>query len=316
MVGDINMESKNEIKWFTCQVKQINHKTDYCSFYHPEYGVKCQTYSYCVSVVGHDFEAGEEIELQQYFLEESDSFDYGKQFLEVDHIEKFDETLALAIAELLKEPTWFSEADIQSSVYSKLLEIPELKKMYETSVSIGMNTKGEMSKKYYKTNRLHREYGINGLDNTRCDLVVFPEDEIKNITDLLNLRTGKDKNSYLNPEIMIEFGTEKSASSSIDFKKHIKNDIKKTAKSSNTGYIIHIQRTATKNNEIKKYETEFCDVLKELTIPSNVKVLFFLVSIGCNVRIFKVGKVKLFKNGKLKGINQDEYKAEILELLK
>ncbi len=232
-------------------------------------------------------------------------------------MEKFDEVLAEAISDLLREPTWFSEGDVQSEIYSKLLTIPDLKQKHPTKVSIGKNQKGEMSSVTYKTNRLHREYGINELDNTRCDLVVFSEDDICNITDIINLKTGKDKNSYLNPEIMIEFGTEKSAFSVKDFEKHIQNDIEKASKATKKGYIIHIQRASTVDNDIIKFQTKYLDVLKENqpSTPDKVKILFLLVSIGCEAPIFREGKVKIFKDGDLIGINEKKYEEEIKKIL-
>ena len=233
-------------------------------------------------------------------------------------MKKFDEVLADSIASLLREPTWFSEADVQSEIYSELLKIPELKKKYPTKVSIGKNQKGEMSKETYKTNRLHREYGINELDNTRCDLIIFSEDDISNISDIVHLKTGKDKNSYLNPEIMIEFGTERSAGSADNFEKHIQNDIEKASKATKKGYIIHIQRASTVDNDIIKFQTKYLDVLKK-NEPENsdkVKILFLLVSIGCEAPIFREGKVKIYKDGELIGINERKYEEEILNILK
>lgn len=229
----------------------------------------------------------------------------------------FDNVLAGAIADLAEKPTWFSEGDVQSDVYKKLSEIEELKESIPTAVSIGMNQHGEMSKTTYKTRRLHREYGINGIDKARADLVVFDKDDIKNINDLLSLRTEKNKDAYLQPEIIIEFGTEKSAGSAADFKNHIKADIDKATTAKKKGYIIHLQRTYTTNADIKKYENDYLPVLNELEYDkSKIKILFLLISIGCEKGIFNVGKVQLYKDGKLTGINMKKYTDEIFNVLK
>ncbi len=73
------------------------------------------------------------------------------------------------------------------------------------------------------------------------------------------------------------------------------------------------------SNNRSKYEG-YSKVIKEACnqIKSNkVKVLVILVEIGNDGRgIFKEGKIKIFKNGKFVGINQNKVKEEIKNILR
>lgn len=225
-------------------------------------------------------------------------------------MEKFDEVLADAIAKRVKNLAWFSEGDVQSEIYSTLMKNEELNKLIPTKVSIGKNGNNMLSETTYDTNCLHREYGIENFPNSRCDLVVFDECDIKNITDLINL---KNNNDYLKPKYMIEFGTEKSARTPALFQEHITNDIKKVKEAKKIGYIVHIQRAYDEDYK------EYCEVLNNLDLTDEkVKVVFLWATIGSDKkRITKSGKIKLYyKDEKVfKGVNQKDLSQKILEIL-
>jgi hypothetical protein len=214
------------------------------------------------------------------------------------------------LAKILREPlSYFSESDIHAILYHSFLrDNKEIATQHETSVSLGKNQRGVMSPRHYSTTAIHREYGINGMDYARSDLVLFRPDDIKNITDPINLKTGRGKDDYLRPEYVFEFGTEKSAGSVNLFESHIKGDINKAELAGNHGYVIHIQRAYTRDNDQEKYAAygiALKQALREAT-PGKTKVLFFLVGIGCEAKaIFREGKVKMYLTEKmdLKGIN-------------
>jgi len=159
--------------------------------------------------------------------------------------------------EIIQEPLlYFSEADIQQLLTEELIKIGALKKLYPTLIHRGKNSKG-----FYKTSLLHREYG--GGAGTRIDIVIFSEDDVRQIDDL-NLEIG-DK--YIIPEYAFELGTEKTT----NIGKHLENDINKLNNVKNTGYIIHIYRDRTKSktgtklrkNTIDKIERDFKSVFKK-----------------------------------------------------
>jgi hypothetical protein len=218
--------------------------------------------------------------------------------------------IVTSLAKILREPlSYFSESDIHAILYhSFLCNSKEVSTQHETGVSLGKNQRGVMSPRHYLTTAIHREYGVNGIDYARSDLVLFNPDDIKKITDPINLKTGRGKDDYLRPEYVFEFGTEKSAGSVNLFKSHIKRDIGKAELAGNRGYVIHIQRCYTRDNDQEKYvayNTALTQTLRAVALKKT-KVLFFLVGIGCEAKaIFREGKVKLYLTElmDLKGIN-------------
>jgi len=233
----------------------------------------------------------------------------------------FEKALANTISYILENPLiYFSESDIHSIVYTRLgQEIPSIINPIETSLTIGLNLKDKPSVKKYKTICIHREYGLNGFDYARSDIVIFDNKDVVKITDPINLKIGKTKNDYIKPQFVLEFGTEKSAGSASNFEEHLHSDIEKASSSKNYGYIIHIQRVYNRDNDLTKYK-EFEIILNKYIISKNqnVKLLFFLVSIGSNsVKIFREGKVKMYKkeNKSIIGINMNEYIENIMSEL-
>lgn len=171
---------------------------------------------------------------------------------------------------------------------------------------------------------IHSEYGHHNIDNARSDIVIFDPEDVKSITDPLNLKMGKTKKDYLQPDFIFEFGTEKSTGSDIKFTEHLKNDIKKLNNAKVQGYLIHFQRNIygkenkEKNKEkIYNYEervNEINGIL--LNNKSNIKILIFIINIGNkNNKFFKEGKIKIYKDGKFEAVNRNKIKEEIEKLL-
>ena len=232
--------------------------------------------------------------------------------------DKLASCVAITLEFILKNPLiFFSEADIQAIFYQKLTESKELKKLFETNVSLGM--KGEsLSKKHYKTLLVHREYGLNDMPNSRADLVIFSQKNVKQITDPINL---KIQNEYITPDYVFEFGTEKSASSLSNLAEHICNDLEKLRKASITAFLIHIQRNyliGNDNTHNKGKHDKYVNFVKITSMlrPFKIKLLYFKVDLGGSKRqIYKQGKIKMYNGEKLIGINQNKIKETIKNYL-
>ncbi len=224
---------------------------------------------------------------------------------------------------ILKEPLlFFSESDIHALFYHNfLLSCNAISIPMKTGVSIGVNQRGQLSNKCYSTIPIHREYGLNGIDYARSDLVIFNPTDINRITDPINLKTGRGKDDYLSPEYILEFGTEKRCGSANLFEEHIRGDLLKTEKAGSTGYIIHIQRVYSRDRDYSKY-TEYIKILNETFKngpPIKTKILFFLVSIGHrDKKIFRQGKIKMYSSARkeLIGINMRSLSKSIIKELK
>ena len=190
--------------------------------------------------------------------------------------------------EIIQEPLlYFSEADIQQLLAEELRKIKAIKKTYQTLIN-----KGKGSKSLYETSLLHREYG--GGKRTRIDIVIFSENDVKQIDDL-NLKIGK---TYIKPEFAFELGTEKTT----NIRKHLVNDIKKLNNVEDTGYIIHIYRDRTKSktgtklrkNTKDKIERDFKSVFKKNKCTNGkIKKLAILLSPFKDQTLTK-GKCKIF----------------------
>jgi len=87
---------------------------------------------------------------------------------------------------------FFSEADVQAILYKKISDIPEYASLHDTACSIGLNQFGDPSGSMYKTNLLHREYGVNDGKGSRVDIAILNPSDISNITDPINLMTISD----------------------------------------------------------------------------------------------------------------------------
>ncbi len=239
--------------------------------------------------------------------------------------DQIKEKVASVLDHILKNPAvFFNEGDIQALFYRELRQIKELDRLYETGCTLGISQNMVISQQCYKTYLIHREYGVRGFPNARTDLVIFNENDIKSITHPLDLK--KEDNSYLKPDYIFEFGTEKSAGSATNFKDHIENDLKKLETAAKRGFLIHIQRnyllrgSSPANKD--KYE-KYTDILVKELIQINQKPvsnkiipLIFKVDIGNpGKRIARQGKIQMFDGEKIVGINQKDLSKVIIKLL-
>ena len=208
-----------------------------------------------------------------------------------------DNAIAKTCIEIIQEPLiYFSEADIQQLLVEELRKIEALKEPYQTLIH-----KGKDSKSLYKTSLLHREYGGGG--GTRIDIVIFSENDVKQIDDL-NLKIGK---KYIIPEFAFELGTEKT----IDIGKHLVNDIKKLNKVRNTGYIIHIYTDRTQSvtgtklrkNTKDKIIRDFKSVFENNKCTNdNIKKLAILLS-PFKEQTLTRGKCEIFNENRWEKVN-------------
>ncbi len=197
-----------------------------------------------------------------------------------------------------------SEADIHKLVMCELMKIDGLRPqdLYDTSCTIGTGSSG-VSKQIYKSMLLHSEYGHKDISNARSDLVILNRTDVKKIDDPLDLKAG---GKWLTPDYILEFGTEKSAGSHKDLKKHVKNDLKKISEAKKMGYLIHIQRNYhlstgerhQKNiQKYKKYVKVIQKKIKKMRSKNalninKTRVFFAVVDVGGTGRIVR-GKVRL-----------------------
>lgn len=243
-----------------------------------------------------------------------------------DHLkETIIEKLASIITFVCENPLVFvSETDVHALVMSELMQIEGLKytDLIDTACSIGLNKYGKPSEKKYKTMKIHKEYGHCDQDYARSDIVIMNENEISKIRDPLNLKTDDSKSSYIVPDYLIEFGTEKAAGSSKVFQEHLKSDIEKAKKSKEVGFIIHIHRNRVGKKGLEENRNKFGGYLKVLKkisqagLPNNLRLLVLIIEIGNDKRnIQGEGKVKIFKNGIFSRVNAKKIKGQIKEIL-
>jgi len=224
-----------------------------------------------------------------------------------------DNAIVETCTKIIQEPLlYFSEADIQQLLAEELRKIEALKEPYQTLIH-----KGKNSKSFYKTSLLHREYG--GGAGTRIDIVIFSDNDVKQIDDL-NLKIG-DK--YITPEFAFELGTEKTT----NIEKHLENDIKKLNNVKNTGYIIHIYRDRTKSpsgtknrgNTLEKIKDNFKNVFeKNKCTNDNIKKLAILLS-PFKEQTLTRGKCEIFNGNRWEKVNVNDKSAlreKIIEQLK
>ena len=147
-------------------------------------------------------------------------------------IHEVDKIVAAFCQEVAKQPLcFFSEADLQSSLYAKLIErFPETVPMGERRGP----REGKKDSAPFETSRIHREYGVGGGE--RMDLVIFSAGSLEQA--FRNYKTSDGK--YLKPMFGFELGTEKSAETG----DHFREDLRKLAKFPDLerGYILHFQR--------------------------------------------------------------------------
>lgn len=220
-----------------------------------------------------------------------------------DAIEK---AIAEFCFEVASEPlTFFSEADLQCLLFAKLLgRFPQLE---ETSLSRGPNAKGK-----YRTQKVHREYGIE--DRKRGDIVIFSKEEVNKI-DSPGLTINK---KYIKPSYSIELGTEKTLST----KRHMDGDIKKLARVGKRGYLVYFFRDVTVSDvgTVSRKKTDarikriFHSVFETTKFPENVCVLGLFLRIRRTKK--KVKKCQVFwKNNKWKQTNLKNVKEEVGQIL-
>lgn len=238
------------------------------------------------------------------------------------------QTIAETLEYILLNPSvFFSESDVQSIFYHRLMECPNLglKNLYDTGCTIGLNLNNEPSKAKYKTTLMHREYGLFGHSNARVDLAILNPSDIGSIIDPINLRAEYFSNDekkpelrYLDPDYIFEFGTEKSAGSIDTLEAHLINDIGKLSAAKKMGFLIHIQRNYLKGSDSEANQNKHLNYAKKIQRekPEKVKLLYFMVDVGGERRgIYKKGKVKYAVDEDLTGINQKKLVPQILDLL-
>jgi len=223
-----------------------------------------------------------------------------------------ENAIADTCIEIIQEPLlYFSEADVQQLLTEELKKIEVLKKLYQTLIH-----KGKDSKSFYKTSLLHREYG--GGEGTRIDIVIFSENDVKQIDDL-NLTISK---KYLDSDFAFELGTEKTT----NIEKHLENDIKKLEDVKNTGYIIHIYKditvsatgTGRRNNTVEKIKSGFKNAFESNMCPNvKIKKLAILLSPFKDQTLTK-GKCEIFNGNiweKVNVANENKLREKIIDQL-
>lgn len=219
-----------------------------------------------------------------------------------------DKVIAQFSYELIREPLlYFSEADLQQLLTEKLKElIPSLKRKYPTKVS-----KGKGSSSYYRSSLIHREYGAGS--GGRFDVVILDKDDLAKVTDT-NLTLNK---KYLVPKYAFELGSEKSNNTGI----HYQGDIKKLSRitkknDNNIGYLIHIQKDATKaqtatasrSNTEQKLQRDVKSVFKQKLNNNNIKILALIIRTGRNQKKM-TGKCEIYDGIDWKRININNKKT-------
>lgn len=184
-------------------------------------------------------------------------------------------------AEVLREPiAHFSEADLQVSLYAKLL--PQCGGLYDTSLP-----RRPGSVEVYKTPLIHREYGRG--QSKRMDIIIFSPDDVHRINSA-NLKVD-DNNGvtprYITPRFGIELGTEKGKGSHERAKISIESDLQKLAGIQERGYYLFFYRDTNSSEphggrgraKESKIERDLCGPLKIAQQMDKIRVLAFLVRV-------------------------------------
>jgi hypothetical protein len=239
---------------------------------------------------------------------------------------ELDSCLAEVIADIVKNPAVFvSETDIHVLVMSKLLGLPCLSGRYATAATIGGNRQGSASPATYETMLVHKEYGHEGIGWARSDVVVFDPEDVARIDDPLNL-TANDK--YLQPRFILEFGTEKAASSKAVLQTHMEDDVQKLLGAGEAGYLIHLHRWLAHSPCGERYDghrqriRDFEKVVERFwaAVPSASKQrivpLVVFVKFGVEERYTK-SKYRLFypRLWHFKNVNEKDISARIHSVL-
>lgn len=217
--------------------------------------------------------------------------------------QKINHMIVETIEEICKEPLRFlSETDIHVFLMSKLLQIPDLRRLLDTGIY-----RGEGHKTKYRTIRVHKEYGHADKDWERSDIVILPEDLTSiNIQGAASLCSGNDKNSYLPKDYIFEFGTERTANSPATFKSHLEKDINKVKEARIQGYIVDIHRnfvnspkgTEKRNENDKKILKNLSVIKTNVEKFPEVHFIFIVIDVNENnennkIRIFIKDKYNL-----------------------
>jgi|ETNmetMinimDraft_13_1059891.scaffolds.fasta_scaffold54670_1 uncharacterized protein YlzI (FlbEa/FlbD family) len=164
-----------------------------------------------------------------------------------DYKEKLYEEIAKVVSLVCKNPSIFvSETDIHALMMTALMSISHLNPFKEGNLKYTGVRRGG-AKEVYETMLIHKEYGHNIKSWARSDIVIFDEEQIKNIDDPINLKNGK---KYLKPKYIFEFGTDKSGGVN-GYMKHLYGDFIKLfeCQDEGDGFLIHIHRFEIKNND-------------------------------------------------------------------
>ncbi|MFQ5329734.1 MAG: hypothetical protein ACE5D4_07085 [Thermodesulfobacteriota bacterium] len=227
---------------------------------------------------------------------------------------QIEKAIVKTCIQIIKEPLiYFSEADVQQLLAENLRATPVLQRLYPTSVKKGKNSKAR-----FTTSLIHREYG--GGSGRRIDIVIFREEDVKDINDV-NLTCNK---KYLTPEYAFELGTEKTT----DTENHLKKDLHKLGNVKNTGYLIHFYKdttqartgTLSRGNTEQKIQRTFKSAFEDKREQgdSKVKVLSILLR-AYRDQVRMRGKCEIFNGEKWvkRNINKDaELRSAILSQLR
>ena len=226
-----------------------------------------------------------------------------------------DHAVAEVCARIIQEPLlYFSEADVQQLLASRLCEVSGLKQTALTKVR-----KGTGSKSRYATSLVHCEYGAG--KGRRADIVVFKRSDIENIntTNLVN-----DEIGYLKPQFAFEIGTEKTN----DTDDHIRKDLKKLSDiATDRGYAIHIYRDTTKTAQGGRRGNTDAKITRVFRNPiksnwskkgENTRIIAILLRVGRDQKLMR-GKCEIYNGDSWNPenvANRQKLEEAILKILK
>ena len=226
-----------------------------------------------------------------------------------------DQAVAEVCADIIQEPLlYFSEADVQQLLASKLTEVSGLKRTALTKVR-----KGTGSKSRYATSLVHCEYGAG--KGRRADIVVFNRSDIENI-NTTNLVSAED--GYLKPQFAFEVGTEKTT----DAENHLKKDLKKLSDiATDRGYAIHIYRDTTKTAQGGRRGNTEAKIARAFRKPiesywskkgENTRIVAILIRVGRDQKLMR-GKCEIYNGDSWNPenvANRQKLEEAILKILK
>lgn len=168
-----------------------------------------------------------------------------------EDIDKVDKAVIDFCMEVIEHPlVYFSEWDLHFLLSDKLKKnVKELQNKYPTDYP---RCKG--SKNRYKTQLLHREYGVKG--GGRMDICIFSKEQIAEINHW-NLTKNK-RDGYIKPLFGFELGSEKTRK-----KDHMIKDLEELEGNCSNGYIIYFFKDITIARDNTKDRRDKDKVIKQ-----------------------------------------------------